>query len=833
MLRSLARLGIRGRLILLLLIVIVPILLTEALVYSRRFQGLKNAELQANLELARAAAKTFETFVQGVLHTELSIGVALTASPSPTARERDRLLDLAQSGSTAVRSFFWMQPDGVVVASSVRSYVGFNLQDRSFVQAVLAGRPWVISELIVGRATGKPAFTISRGIRDAEGRLRGIVAAAIEPEGLESVLGTERLVGSGFALVDHKGMLVSRHPRAQFTPEQRNWLKLYPAAMGAALRGEEVRTTVTSPLVPGQRRLAAAAPVPQIGWVATASRDEAEVMHAVTSALLLQAAVVLGVALLGFGAAVALASPLARGIIGLRNRALALGRGESMPAASGSGPPELQELAAAFDQMARDVQTRETAVRDAQGVLRAVLETASDPIYLKDAESRIVMCNPALERIAGKPAAEILGKTDSEYYEDAAVGDTLRAHDLRVMESGRSEVTEETVKTPDGCRTFLSNKAPYRNESGDIIGIVGISHDITNRKLAEEALRLSEEKFAKAFAANPGAVVLTRLADGRILDFNDTFCRMAGYGQAELFGRLSTDLNIWPNPADRAQWVEELRRVGHVHGREQTLLKKSGDAFIVLASVERITLQEEDVGVWTFVDITARKHAEARLRATLAEKEAALADNQALLREVHHRVKNNLQMLCDLMFLQMEAMPDRDQHQDLQDAYSRIYAIARLHEQLYQTMEGGRIRLGDYLARLAGGFAHLFPTVPVKVEAIADGVALDLDRAIHVGLIVNELITNAMKHAFRKGQPGEVTVAVGTLGDEVQLQVRDNGRGLPDDFSLEHAKSVGLRTVYLLAKRLVATVTVANEKGASITITFPREADEPVEPRAD
>ena len=117
------------------------------------------------------------------------------------------------------------------------------------------------------------------------------------------------------------------------------------------------------------------------------------------------------------------------------------------------------------------------------------------------------------------------------------------------------------------------------------------------------------------------------------------------------------------------------------------------------------------------------------------------------------------------------------------------------------------------------------------MEAASDGVSLDLDRAIHVGLIVNELITNAMKHAFPKGRQGEVTVAVATVGDQVQLHVRDNGRGLPAELNLENAKSVGLRTVYILSKRLAATISVANQNGACFTISFPLKAEEPVEPK--
>jgi PAS domain S-box-containing protein len=137
----------------------------------------------------------------------------------------------------------------------------------------------------------------------------------------------------------------------------------------------------------------------------------------------------------------------------------------------------------------------EEALRESQALLGAVMENTSDPVYVKDRKSRILMCNPALEKVAGKPAAEIIGKTDGEYYEDLVIGQALRENDLRVMESGYSQTMEETVKTPDGDRIFLSSKAPYLNESGNIIGIIGISHDITERKRVEEELSRSRDEL--------------------------------------------------------------------------------------------------------------------------------------------------------------------------------------------------------------------------------------------------------------------------------------------------------------------------------------------------
>jgi two-component sensor histidine kinase len=294
-----------------------------------------------------------------------------------------------------------------------------------------------------------------------------------------------------------------------------------------------------------------------------------------------------------------------------------------------------------------------------------------------------------------------------------------------------------------------------------------------------------------------------------------------------------TELAIWTNPADRDAVRQELKARGSVQNRELLFTTKTGGQVVGLFAAEVIDLHGEPVLVAVTRDITERKRAEAQLQATLAEKEAALATNQTLLREVHHRVKNNLQMLCDLLFLQAEGTASAEAESALQDAYGRIYAIARLHEQLYQTLQSGGVPLGTYLSRLVGGFASVYPTIRVRLEIGDDRVGLDVDRAIHVGLIVNELVTNALKHAFPTSTAGEVTVRLHRVDESVELQVRDDGQGLPHDFDLDHATSLGLRIVHILARRLEATVSIENHHGTFFTITFPLQADAAIEPRED
>jgi two-component sensor histidine kinase len=233
-------------------------------------------------------------------------------------------------------------------------------------------------------------------------------------------------------------------------------------------------------------------------------------------------------------------------------------------------------------------------------------------------------------------------------------------------------------------------------------------------------------------------------------------------------------------------------------------------------------------------DITERNRTESALRQALVQEQAALAENRTLLREVHHRVKNNLQILCDLMYLQMQSLEHPEQHRDLQDAYSRIYAIARLHEQLYKALQSGRVQLVEYLEKLIAGFQGFSGGAAIRFEAAIDPeVSLDVDRAIHAGLIVNELITNSLKHAFPGGRSGEIRVSLRGVEDRLQLEVRDDGVGLAAGLDLAQARSLGLRIVHILAARLQAAVQVESRGGAAFRVTFPLHGEPPVEPIAD
>jgi PAS domain S-box-containing protein len=333
----------------------------------------------------------------------------------------------------------------------------------------------------------------------------------------------------------------------------------------------------------------------------------------------------------------------------------------------------------------------EEAVRRSEALLHAVMKTTSDPVYVKDRQSRILMCNPALEKVVGKPAVEIIGKTDSEYYENPAIGQALRENDLRVMESGRSQSTEEVAGTSDGYRIFLSSKAPYRNESGEVIGIIGISHDITERKQAEE-----------------------------------------------------------------------------------------------------------------------------KIRASLKEKEV-------LLKEIHHRVKNNLQIISSLLFLQSSRTEHPGAVSALQESRARVKSMALIHERLYQSPDLASVDMGEYTRNLVSDLRHSYRTGDglVRFTLNLEDIPLDIAEAIPCGLIINELVSNALKHAFPNGKKGEVTIQLQRgSANRVTLTVSDNGIGFPEHVDFHKSPSLGLTLVNSLIDQLDGTVELDRSGGTAFTITF-------------
>ena len=201
----------------------------------------------------------------------------------------------------------------------------------------------------------------------------------------------------------------------------------------------------------------------------------------------------------------------------------------------------------------------------------------------------------------------------------------------------------------------------------------------------------------------------------------------------------------------------------------------------------------------------------------------SLLDKETLLKEVHHRVKNNLQVICSLLSLQLDAEGESPASASLRDAYERVNSISLVHEQIYHSETLADLDLGDYVKSLASHLYRTYCTDPDRIELSlnTESVHLLIDQAVPCGLILNELISNALKHAFPDGRTGLVKVELHLLSNgSVEMTVADNGVGLKDGFTIESAGSMGMQVIHILAGQLSATLDISNDQGSRFTLRW-------------
>jgi two-component sensor histidine kinase/PAS domain-containing protein len=216
------------------------------------------------------------------------------------------------------------------------------------------------------------------------------------------------------------------------------------------------------------------------------------------------------------------------------------------------------------------------------------------------------------------------------------------------------------------------------------------------------------------------------------------------------------------------------------------------------------------------VDITERKQAEEQLQASLHEKEV-------LLKEIHHRVKNNLQVIASLLYLQSDQLKDPQDVALFEDTQNRVKSMALVHESLYRTGDLARFNFAHYIESLA---THLFKSHVAEGSRISlnmelDEIAFDVDTAVPCGLILNELLTNALKYAFPDGRSGTIQITLQAAAERVMLRVRDTGVGFPEGFDFRNAESLGLQLVGMMTEQLGGTLTLTCKGGTTFTVSIP------------
>jgi len=336
----------------------------------------------------------------------------------------------------------------------------------------------------------------------------------------------------------------------------------------------------------------------------------------------------------------------------------------------------------------------------------------------------------------------------------------------------------------------------------------------------DPALLSSADPLARILDLADDAIISVDQSQ-RIILFNHGAEKIFGYSAAEVSGKSLDILLPERLVREHRRHIDEFaasptvaRRMGE--RREIRARRQDGSEFPAEASISKVEFEGQVMFTVILRDVTERMLNQERVRASLREKEA-------LLKEIHHRVKNNLQVVSSLLGLQSRAVTDPETRKMFQESQDRVHSMALLHESLYQSQSLSQIDFPVYIRQLA---AHLFHSYGVAAERIhlraeLEALLLHLDAAVPCGLIINELISNSLKYAFPDGREGEIRVELRAHSDgATRLIVADNGIGLRADVDWVNTRSLGLRLVRTLAQQLGAKIEVNSGAGMEVRLAF-------------
>lgn len=486
------------------------------------------------------------------------------------------------------------------------------------------------------------------------------------------------------------------------------------------------------------------------------------------------------------------------------------------------------------------------AVADLAGLssgFEALFQAAPSPfLVVIPPDYTIIAVNDAYLRATMTERAAILGRVLFEVFPDdpndpSADGTRkLRASLERVVATRRLDqmsTTRYPIPRPAALgggfdeRWWAPRNAPVVGPGGEVACIIHHVEDVTDRVRAEVARRESEEKYRVLFDSIDEAFCTIEVAfdeheravDYQFLLVNPSFERQTGIANAP--GRWMREIA----PRHEQHWFETYGRVALTGEpvrfiNEAAQLGRWYDGFAFRVDDPRL----RHVGI-IFNDITERLRGENALRESEERLRGAVEERGELLKELHHRVKNNLQVITSLLEMQARQTADSQVLSSLSDARNRITAIAAIHELLYQTGSFSEVDLAAYARRLLRHVVSLHEgKAHIDAAVTGEGIAIDLARAVPFGLLLNELVTNAYKHAFPSGTVGTLRVAFLQEDDQIHVHVQDTGIGLPNGFDERPTTTLGLQLVSMLTKQLGGTVTFESAGGTTVEVRLPVRA---------
>jgi PAS domain S-box-containing protein len=402
---------------------------------------------------------------------------------------------------------------------------------------------------------------------------------------------------------------------------------------------------------------------------------------------------------------------------------------------------------------------------------------------------------------------------------------------------------EYRLRRADGeFRWIFDQGAPRFEPDGTFAGFIGSCVDVTDLRQARDALRRSGEQLRGTIEAAPTGMILVDAVGGIVL-VNSSVERVFGYPRHDLIGQpfemLIPERFRGAHEAQRASFVRKPSSRAMAPGRELHGLRRDGSEVPIEIGFSPLRTPDGELVLVSIIDITERKRSEQERELLLAELQRVNADlsttvgeRDLLLQEIHHRVKNNLQVVSSLMNMQQRRLDESDPHRAFDDCRARVEAMASLHEQLFRRGDGdARVPFRDYAHSVAANAYRSSGEADRRVSLEVDigDLWMHMDQAIPCGLILNELVTNSLRHAFPAGRAGHVRVTVRAVDEgtkEIELTVSDDGVGLPDEVNVDSPASLGLSLVSSFVEQLEGRLDVDRRGGTRTTLRFAQASTE-------
>lgn len=379
------------------------------------------------------------------------------------------------------------------------------------------------------------------------------------------------------------------------------------------------------------------------------------------------------------------------------------------------------------------------------------------------------------------------------------------------------DTTAYRIRKSDDSYLWMNDHSTIiRDANGQVKNISGILYDISSNLEAEEELKVKEQTYRSLFNSITEAIFVQDPDTYEIKDVNETMLEMYGYDRKDVLGtsvqKYSSEENIESQLGDVLSRVkDEGQQTYEWHAKH-----KSGESFWVEVKARLATIDGKDQILANVRDLSARKNILVKLKQSLKEQEL-------LLREVHHRVKNNMQVIVSLLNLQAEHTQNDELFEIFRETQNRIRTMALIHEKLFRSDSMASVDFGDYINTLVIDLNSFYTIDSRKIQTHLDLEQMDLDitKAIPCGLIINELITNALKYAFPDKRDGDIWLSVKLVGDgRALVRVRDNGVGIDPNIDFETTPTMGLRIVRILTEQLNGKMIISREGGSQFSLEF-------------